>query len=104
MFWILRKLFWIGVLVAIIYYGSNYQIDGKPIKQYAIEFFQSPLVQSALKAGKEEVQEFWGEKMDSSTPSEGPSVKDSGQASPAGDELTDKDREALDKVLERQSQ
>ena len=58
MFWLIRKIFWIGVLVAIVYYGSNYQLDGKPVKQYVREFFDSPLVQSAIKAGKEEIQDF----------------------------------------------
>ena len=110
MFWLIRKIFWIGVLVAIVYYGSNYQLDGKPVKQYVREFFDSPLVQSAIKAGKEEIQDFLNHPSSSSEPAaskpsaqtSSPTVKSSGD-SQNDDQLTDEDRKALDQVMEKQT-
>lgn len=107
MFWLIRKIFWMGVLVAVIYYGMNYQIDGKPVKQYVSEFFDSPLVQSVLKAGKEEVQELWDQQSGSPEPSTAKtSVKTthSDADSHTGDQLTDEDRKALDQMMEKQAQ
>lgn len=106
MFWLLRKIFWIGVLIAIIYYGSNYQIDGKPVKQYVQEFIDSPLVQSIFKAGKEEVEEFWNKQSDTPEPSAAkaaPEPAHSDKDTHEGDQLTDEDRKALDQMLEKQT-
>ena len=106
MFWLIRKIFWIGVLVAIVYYGANYQVDGKPVKQYVSEFFDSPLVQSALKAGKEEIQQLMDQKSSNSEPSipkASPQTAHSAGDAQSDDQLTDEDRQALDKVLEKQT-
>ncbi len=98
--WIIKRLFWFGVLAAIVYYGAMYKVDGKPLKDYAREFYHSPLAQAALKAGKEMASEFWNEHMGSdkkSTP-----TPESAELPPVGDQLTKQDKEALNKVLEQQ--
>lgn len=106
MFWLIRKIFWIAVLVAIVYYGANYQIDGKPVKQYVTEFVDSPLFQSALKAGKEEIQDLLNRQSKSTEPRD---AKVSSQTSHSSnelktdDQLTDEDRKALDQVMEKQA-
>ena len=109
MFWLLKKIFWLAVIIAIVYYGSNYRIDDKPIKQYLSEFYNSPIVQSAVKAGKDMVQEFLDEKMgeDQQPAGNEPAASRRGATDTpvekgAGDELTEQDKKALDSVLQQQ--
>lgn len=99
----IKKIFWLAVLVAIIYYGMNYRIDEKPIKEYVVEFYHSPIVQAAVKAGKEAVSEFWeGSGSSNQSPDSGQKEPETPVHGGGGDELTEQDQKALDKVLQKQ--
>ncbi len=100
MFWIIKRIFWLGVFAALIYFAAQYKIDDKPVKEYASEFYHSPLVQAVLKTGKEMVHEFWDEKMGDGSDPAAETVRE--VPGSAGEELTPQDREALDRVLEKQ--
>lgn len=98
--WIIKRIFWFGVLGAIVYYGATYKIDGRPLKDYAREFYNSPLAQAALKAGKEMVSELWDEHMGDGKGTS--ATLESAELPPVGDQLTKQDKEALDQVLDKQ--
>lgn len=102
MFWLIKKIFWLAVLAGLVYYGAQYQVDGRPLKDYAKEFYESPLVQAVLKTGKEMAGEFMDEKLGQGKPSdtapEAP-VQDPGVA-PA-DHISPDDQKALQRVIDK---
>ena len=46
MFWLLRKIFTLGILLAVIFLAFNLPIAGKPLKDHLWEFYYSPTVQT----------------------------------------------------------
>ncbi len=99
MIWIVKRIFWIGVFSAVIYFGLNYKIEGRPIRQYVSEFYNSALIQAVIKSGKEIVAEFLEEKT-------GDSKKEPEQRSSSdptiGDQLQEEDRRELETILKKE--
>lgn len=99
MFWIIRRLFWLAVIVVLVYYGANYKIDDKPIKEYAIEFYRTPLVQSAIRSAKKMVGEFVDDQLNSETPEEPLEIKKDDESA---EEISVEERKALEQVIEKE--
>jgi len=102
MFWLLRKIFWLAVLIGLIYYGSQYQVNGRPLKDYASEFYRSPIVQAVIKTGQEMLGEAFHKKGEALSSSQAKSESVAAPAAePDGHELTEQDQEALQRLLEK---
>lgn len=97
MVWMIKRLFWIGVLVAVVYYGANYKIERKPIKQYVSEFYHAPLIQAAIKTGKEVVVEFLEEKVGDKKEEK----KEEGAV--VQDQISEQDRQQLESILKKEA-
>ena len=92
MFWILRKIFGLGVLAALIFLALHYQVGGKPIQEYVVQFYQSPLIQEAVRQGRDTALSYLHKDIRSSVPS---------ADAPPDDKLSDQDREELEKILKK---
>jgi hypothetical protein len=93
MFWLMKKVFWISVLVVLGYFAANYKIEGKPIKDYVSSFYHSPLVQSLVKEGKALVQEFLAESFESKP-------GDKKDASIEHEQIGESEQKELENILE----
>jgi hypothetical protein len=88
MFWLLKKIFGIGVLVAVVFLALQYSVGGRPLKDYVIDLYKAPIFQEAVRQGKEFAFKYLGKYR-------------SGQDGPALDKVDDEDRRELEKVLKK---
>lgn len=93
MFWLLRKLFGLGVLVALVFFALQFQVAGRPIKSYLTDFYSSPLVREVLRQGTEAVRQYLQKDVSSAGAESGPPM----------DKLSDEEKEELEKVLKKES-
>jgi hypothetical protein len=93
MFWLLKRIFGLGVLIALVFLVLQFQVGGRPLKDYLIDFYRSPLVQEAFRQGKEAVTGYLQKDV-----TKGPE-----EAAPAMDRVSDEEREELEKVLEKET-
>ena len=97
--WIIKRLVWIAVLSALVYFGLNYKLDGKPVKGYVSEFYRSPLVQAAAVTGKELVLEFLNDKMGDGKKEQSPQLE---SLPPPTDHLSEQDQQELEAIIKNQ--
>lgn len=91
MFWLIRKIFGLGVLVAIVFFALQYHIGNRTVKDYVSEFFQSSLVQGKIHEASESVKSFFQK--------EG----NKGQVGAPTDDIPPEDEAELKKVLKKES-
>ncbi len=89
MFWIFRKIFGLAVLAAIAFFVMQYSFQGRPIKDYLVDFYSAPLVQEAGRQAKIAVMRYLNQ---------GPKT---GGDQPAMDELKDDERAELESILKK---
>ena len=95
MIWLFKKVFYLVLFTALAIFIANYKIDGKPVKDYVLEVYHSPLVQEGIRLGTNQVKAYLHK--DVGEPGAAPST-------PAvGDELTEADRRELDSVLKKEA-
>lgn len=92
MFWLMKKIFSLGVLVAIVFFVFQYKIGGKTVKDYAVEFYDSPIFQEAVRQGNTALREYLAKK-ESGQPQK--------EDAPAMDPLSEEERAELEKVLKK---
>lgn len=92
MIWFFKKIFAVGVLLALLFLALQFQVGGRPIKDYLSDFYRSPLIQEAIRQGKEAVTGYLQKDVG----------KEPEGAEPAMEKVTDQEREELEKVLEKE--
>lgn len=94
MFWIIKKVFGIGVFVALVFFALQFQVGGRPLKDYVIRFYQSPLIQEAIRQTTTAVKSYLQKDVTSG--------KASDVNAPVMDPLPDEDRHELENVLKKE--
>lgn len=89
MFWLLRRLFSLAVLVALVWVILQLDYQGRPVKDRVSEVIHSPLVQEVTRQVKGAVLGYL--------------KKDLKESPPAMEKLDEKDRADLEKVLKEQA-
>lgn len=97
--WIIKRLVWIGIFSALVYFGLNYKIEGRPVKGYVSEFYHSPLVQAAVVTGKELVVEFLHDKLGKEKQEKSPQLE---SIPPPTDHLSEQDQQELEAIIKKQ--
>lgn len=93
MMWLLRKIFGLGVLAAVVFVGLQFQVGGRPVKDHLLDFYRSPLVQEAVRQARLAVTSYLQKDVQ-------PSTEDS--ESPM-ERVSDDEREELEKVIKKQA-
>lgn len=91
MIWLFKKIFGLGVVIAIVFFALHIQVGGRPAKDYLSDFFRSPLVQEAWRQGKGAVLSYLQKDV---TPAE--------DAVPM-EQLDDDERKELENILKEKS-
>ena len=105
MFWLIRKIFTLGVLAALVFLALQFSIGGKPLKDHLLSFYRSPLVGAAIEQGRDfvlpQLQKLGLFKNE--TPSDSQHIEKMNKQieDTLGDQLEKEDREELDKVLKK---
>lgn len=94
MFWLMKKIFGIGVLIALIFLALHFQVGGRTVKDYLLDFFRTPIVQEAIRQGKEAVTGYLQKDVAAPPSDAGPNME--------MDKVSDEDRKELEKVLEKE--
>lgn len=92
MFWLMRKIFGLGVMAALIFFAMQFQVGGRPVKDYLLEFYRAPLVQEAIRQGTNAVTHYLQKDVGSES-----------HSGPALEKIKDDEREELEKVLKKAS-
>ena len=87
MFWLLRKIFSLGVLLALLFFVLQFKIGGKAVKDHLLSFYKIPLIQEISRQGKEIVLGYLR--------------KDVGSG-PAMERIEEEEKEELKRVIERE--
>ena len=87
MIWLMKKILGIGVLAAIIFFGLQFQVGGRPVKEYVTDFYRSPLVQEAVRQTKDAVVSYLHKDVQS------------GEDAAPMDRISDDERKELENVL-----
>ena len=90
MIWLMKKILGFGVLAAIVFFGLQFQLGGRPVKEYVIDFCRSPLVQEAVRQTKDAVVSYLHKDVDS------------GDGVAPMDRISDEERKELENVLKEQ--
>ncbi len=89
MLWLIRKLLMLAVFAALVWLILQLDYKGRPVKDYANEFLQAPLVREIVRQGKGLAAGYL--------------KKDLKEESPAMEEVGEEERRELEKVLEEES-
>jgi hypothetical protein len=92
MIWLFKKIFGIAVTIAVIFFALHLQIGGRPAKDYVADFYRSPLVQEAVRQGKDAVFSYLRKDV---TPAD--------ESAPPMEHLEDDERKELENVLKEKS-
>jgi hypothetical protein len=92
MFWLLKKIFGIGIAIALVFFALHLQVGGRPAKEYVVDAYRSPLVQEAIRQGKEAVLSYL--RKDVAAPDD---------SAPPMEHLDDDERRELEDVLKKES-
>ncbi|QQR79718.1 MAG: hypothetical protein IPJ69_10245 [Deltaproteobacteria bacterium] len=109
MFWLLRKIFSLGVLALVVFFLMHVEVKGHLLKDYVIAIYDSPMVQQVVTSAKESLLGMVEnlEKKKATTHSEDSHSEDS-QVSPKDakplENLKDDEVKELEKVLKKQNQ
>lgn len=90
MFWLVRKLFFLGILALLVWVILNLEYQGRPVKKHVSELVKTPLVQEITRQVRGAVASYL--KKD---------VKESG---PAMEELGETERRELEKLLKEEAE
>ena len=91
MFWLMKKIFGIGVTIAVIFFALHFQVGGRQVKDYVADFYHSALFQDAWKSSRDAVLGYLRK-----------AVAPSNDAAPM-DQVNDDERKELEDVLKKQS-
>jgi len=91
MIWLLKKIFSLAVLAALVLVGLQIQVGGRPLKDYVVGLYRSPLAQEGMRQAKDAVTSYLQKDLQPSA------AKDDGQA--PMDQIKDDERQELEKVL-----
>lgn len=84
----MKKILGIGVLAAIVFFGLQFQVGGRPVKDYVTDFYRSPLVQEAARQAKDVIVSYLHK-----------DVQSGGEGPAPMDRISDEERKELEKVL-----
>jgi hypothetical protein len=103
MFWLLKKIFGLGVTIAVIFFALHFQVGGRPVKDYLADFCRSPLVQSTFQgAWRQSKDAVLGYLRKDIAPSDSPDSKGVKDGAPM-DQVDDDERKELEDVLKKKS-
>ncbi|MBI2083078.1 MAG: hypothetical protein HYT76_05870 [Deltaproteobacteria bacterium] len=88
MFWLLRKLFFLGVLGALFWVILQLDYQGRPVKDHVREFLNAPLIQEIVRQVRGEVDSYL--------------KKRNLPTGPAMENIDEKEKEKLEEVLEKE--
>ncbi len=92
MIWLFKRILGIGVMAALIYFISQYPIGNRPVKDYVIEFYRSPIAQAVIQQSKAAVTRYLQKDV----------VQGKGaDTAPPMDPVNEEEREGLEKVLKQ---
>ncbi len=92
MFWLLKKLFSLGIFAALVFFALQFKVGGKPLKDYVIAFYQAPLTQEILRQGEGIVRGYLEKDVHR------------GKDSPAPvEDIQDEERDELKRVIEKKA-
>lgn len=89
MFWLLKKLVTLLVIIGVVWFIFQLDYQGKPVSQRVQEFTKAPLVQEVSRQAKELVMKYLYKKKILN--------------GPAMENLTDEEKKELDKVIKEKS-
>lgn len=92
MIWLIKKIFGLAVLAALVFVALQFQVGGRPLKEYVINFYRSPLVGEAVRQARDAVGSYLRK-----------DVQPQDDASSPMDKVDDDEREELEKVIRKQS-
>lgn len=90
MFWLLRKIFGLIILAVLVFFALQFQVGGRPLKDYAEKIYHSEMFQGALGGAIHSVESFLHKDLENK--------KEDG---PAMDNLKDDEMKELEKVLKK---
>jgi hypothetical protein len=90
-FWLLKKIFGLGVTIAVIFFALHLQVGGRQVKDYVADFYHSSLFQDAWVKSKDAVLGYLQK-----------DVAPSKEGSPM-DQVDDDERKELEDVLKKES-
>ena len=93
MFWLLRKLFGIGVFAAVLFFALQFPVGGRPLREYLLDFYRAPIVQEGIRQGRDQVMKYLQKDVGMSPEKGGPAME----------KLSDQEREELEKVLQKET-
>lgn len=93
MFWLLKKIFGLGITIAVIFFALHLQIGGRQVKDYVTDFYHSSLFQDAWVKSKDAVLGYLQKDVSPSSPKEGSPM----------DQVDDEERKELEDVLKKES-
>lgn len=91
MFWLMKKLFGLGVMAALVFFALQFQVGGRPVKDYIIDFYRAPLVQEAIRQGTEAVTRYLQKDVGG----------DSGASGPPLEKIREDEVKELEKLLKK---
>ncbi len=104
MFWLLKKIFGIAVLAAVVFVGLHFQVGGRPVKDYLIDFYHSALVQEAIRQSRDAIGSYLQKDVQPAvTSKETPSSAQQDDGPAPMDKVNDDERQELEKVIRKQS-
>lgn len=89
MFWLLKKIFGIAVVAGLIFAALQIRVGGRPLQDYVVGLYRSPIVQEGLRQAKEAVTSYLQKDLQPGGEGEGSPM----------DRISDDEREELEKVL-----
>jgi hypothetical protein len=96
MIWLFKKIFGLGIAIALVFFALQLQIGGRPAKDYVADVYQSPIVQEAIRQGKGIVLSYLHKDVT-------PSGESEGVSGPPMEHLEEDERRELEDVLKKES-
>ncbi|HSA59544.1 MAG TPA: hypothetical protein VLJ37_07650 [bacterium] len=96
MIWLFKKIFGLGIAIALVFFALHFQIGGRPAKDYVVDVYRSAIVQEAIRQGKDSILSYL--RKDISPPNES-----EGESAPPMEHLDDDERRELEDVLKKES-
>ena len=90
MIWLIEKIFSLGVLAAVVFFAMQFSVGGRPVKDYVMVVYRSPLIREAVRQGVDIIKSYLDKDVGSS--------KSNG---PAMENLNDDEKKELEKLLEK---
>jgi uncharacterized protein YpuA (DUF1002 family) len=88
MFWLIKKIVFWGIFIGVVIWVLNMPYNGRPLKTYLTEFYESPIVKEGIRftktIAKDQLDKFY---------------KDHGEE--PMETLSNQDRKELDAIIEQ---